>query len=229
MTQIGKNIKNARKKLNITQEELAEKISVTRQAVSNWENGKTEPDIDTVTKIAQIFGISIDELVGGELNDPEKSRNFKIHLKLGIIFTAIFVVLLALIIIFEPLIQKYYEFYYIGMPKLFLDWLFKPIMIISGTLGLICLICYSTGFYIKNKYIRRAFIIIGSLLILFITIYLFYVLFSFIIAHFFTRGPKLFLGMNYYVFLVSYPLIHAIGPIFLSLGLIKNEGVKRCP
>ncbi|MBQ3237157.1 MAG: helix-turn-helix transcriptional regulator [Oscillospiraceae bacterium] len=65
MTKIGKNIKSNRTKLGITQEELAEKINVTRQAVSNWENGKTEPDIETLTKIAQIFDISIDELVDG--------------------------------------------------------------------------------------------------------------------------------------------------------------------
>ena len=59
MTKIGKNIKSNRTKLGITQEELAEKINVTRQAVSNWENGKTEPDIETLTKIAQIFYIMI--------------------------------------------------------------------------------------------------------------------------------------------------------------------------
>ena len=49
MTSVGENIKNIRKKNNITQEELAEKLNVTRQAVSNWENGKTEPDIETFT------------------------------------------------------------------------------------------------------------------------------------------------------------------------------------
>ena len=43
MTSVGENIKKTRNKLGITQEELAEKINVTRQAVSNWENGKTEP------------------------------------------------------------------------------------------------------------------------------------------------------------------------------------------
>ena len=55
MTSVGENIKKTRNKIGITQEELAEKINVTRQAVSNWENGKTEPDIETLTKIAQIF------------------------------------------------------------------------------------------------------------------------------------------------------------------------------
>ena len=59
MTSVGENIQNIRKKNNITQEELAEKLNVTRQAVSNWETGKNEPDIETLTNIAQIFDISI--------------------------------------------------------------------------------------------------------------------------------------------------------------------------
>ena len=60
---VGKNIKNFREQKNITQEELAEKLSVTRQAVSNWETGKTQPDIDTLHKISDILEISIEELI----------------------------------------------------------------------------------------------------------------------------------------------------------------------
>ena len=87
MTSVGENIKNTRKKIGITQEELAEKLSVTRQAVSNWENGKTEPDIETLTKIAQIFDISIDELVDGIPKGITELRGKKVYLKLGIFFT----------------------------------------------------------------------------------------------------------------------------------------------
>lgn len=62
---IEKNIKNFREQKNISQVELAEKLNVTRQAVSNWERGKTQPDIDTLHKIADILEISIDELIYG--------------------------------------------------------------------------------------------------------------------------------------------------------------------
>ena len=54
MANFAKNIKAARLGAKLTQDELAEKISVTRQAVSNWENGKTEPYIDTLTKLAEV-------------------------------------------------------------------------------------------------------------------------------------------------------------------------------
>ena len=62
---IDKNIKHFREQKNITQDELAERLCVTRQAVSNWERGKTEPDIETLQKIADILEISIEELIYG--------------------------------------------------------------------------------------------------------------------------------------------------------------------
>lgn len=72
---VGKNIKNFREQKNITQEELAEKLSVTRQAVSNWETGKTQPDIDTLHKISDILEISIEELIYGTKRENKVIHN----------------------------------------------------------------------------------------------------------------------------------------------------------
>ena len=66
MDQIGKNIKKYRDERGITQEQLAEQMNVTRQAVSNWENAKTQPDLDTLFRLSQIFGISVEEMIYGE-------------------------------------------------------------------------------------------------------------------------------------------------------------------
>ena len=66
MNQVGKNIKRFREKKKITQEEMAQALFITRQAVSNWENGKTEPDIDTMQKIADFLNITMEELIYGE-------------------------------------------------------------------------------------------------------------------------------------------------------------------
>ena len=66
MNNIGKTIKNLRSEKNITQERLAEKLNVTRQAVSNWETGKTQPDIDTITKISDILEIPVEEIIYGQ-------------------------------------------------------------------------------------------------------------------------------------------------------------------
>ncbi len=70
---VGKNIKKYREGKKLTQDEIAEKLSVTRQAVSNWENGKTEPDIETLHKLAEAFEVSIEELIYGE-----RRKNFYI-------------------------------------------------------------------------------------------------------------------------------------------------------
>lgn len=63
MNKVASNIKKYRQEKNMTQDQLAEEVNVTRQAVSNWETGKTQPDIDTLTQIAEAFEISIEELI----------------------------------------------------------------------------------------------------------------------------------------------------------------------
>ena len=65
---VGENIKKIRVEKRMTQEELAEKLSVTRQAISNYETGKTQPDIETLNKIASIFEVSIEEVIYGYNN-----------------------------------------------------------------------------------------------------------------------------------------------------------------
>ena len=61
---LGKRIMENRKRLNLTQDKLAEKLDVTAQAVSKWENDQSYPDITMIPKLAEIFGISTDELLG---------------------------------------------------------------------------------------------------------------------------------------------------------------------
>lgn len=61
---LGKRVAACRKKLGITQDRLAEQLGVTAQAVSKWENDLSCPDIATLPKLAEIFGISVDALLG---------------------------------------------------------------------------------------------------------------------------------------------------------------------
>ena len=65
MRTVGNNIRKYREKAGISQEALAEKLNVTRQAVSNWELSKTEPDIDPLHRIADSLGVMIEELIYG--------------------------------------------------------------------------------------------------------------------------------------------------------------------
>lgn len=72
---IGRNIKSFRDNKNITQSELADKLCVTRQAVSNWENEKTEPDIETLHKIADVLEVTIEELIYGSKRETTVVHN----------------------------------------------------------------------------------------------------------------------------------------------------------
>ena len=66
MKQIGKKITNLRKANNMTQMELADKLGISFQAVSNWERGNTMPDISKLLELAEIFHISADTLLNGK-------------------------------------------------------------------------------------------------------------------------------------------------------------------
>ncbi|MGN0812063.1 MAG: helix-turn-helix domain-containing protein [Candidatus Coproplasma sp.] len=65
-TSIGERIAKLRNNSGLTQKELGDKLNITAQAVSKWENGLSEPDIDTLKKLSAIFNISVSELVDGE-------------------------------------------------------------------------------------------------------------------------------------------------------------------
>lgn len=66
MPKISKNIKKIRTEKNLTQDALAEKLHVTRQAISNWENDKTKPDIESFEALATALEVEVEELIYGE-------------------------------------------------------------------------------------------------------------------------------------------------------------------
>ncbi len=68
---IGENIAALRKKAGMTQEELSEKMCVTAQAVSKWENDLSYPDIENIRSMAKLFGVTVDELLNGQKDVPE--------------------------------------------------------------------------------------------------------------------------------------------------------------
>ena len=69
----GENVGYYRRQSNITQEELAEKLYVSRQTVSRWETDSTFPDVETLIKLCEIFGCNMDTLVRGDAQDGDSS------------------------------------------------------------------------------------------------------------------------------------------------------------
>lgn len=89
---IGKRIMENRKRLELTQDALAERLGVTAQAVSKWENDQSCPDIAMLPKLAEIFGITTDELLGrepssvvheAEVVQEEENENDGVHIQKG--------------------------------------------------------------------------------------------------------------------------------------------------
>ncbi len=71
---VSNQIKKYRKNAEMTQTELAEKLYTTRQTVSKWEQGTIEPNIDMLIQLAQLFDITVDELVTGEQSINKSSQ-----------------------------------------------------------------------------------------------------------------------------------------------------------
>ena len=95
---VGKFIKEIRLKNNLTQKEFADKLGVTFQAVSKWENGKNIPDIALLKEISKIFDVNIDEILEGEIKDKGNDKKSILMVLLAIV---IVILLIALIVIFH--------------------------------------------------------------------------------------------------------------------------------
>ena len=72
---LGKRLKAKRKEKNISQEQLAKELNISRQAISKWESGKAYPDIDNLILLRKIFGVSLDELIMEEEEKVEENNS----------------------------------------------------------------------------------------------------------------------------------------------------------
>lgn len=96
---VSAQIKKYRTKLCLSQEGLAEKVYVTRQTISNWENGKSCPDIHSLLLLSSLFNVSLDQLIKGDIEtmkeiiDEQEIKKFNYY---GTIFAVHFVLLIIL-------------------------------------------------------------------------------------------------------------------------------------
>lgn len=103
--ELGKQIKNYRKKGALSQDALAEKVYVSRQTISNWENDKSYPDVNSLVLLSEVFSVSLDQLIKGDVEEMkeqiqnEDQRKFE---QLSLVFT---VLLLLSMITVVPLVH----------------------------------------------------------------------------------------------------------------------------
>ena len=101
----GNHIKHYRNEKGLSQEELAERVYVTRQTISNWENNKNYPDINSIVLLSEVFEISIDNLIKGDLEEMKKEINSEEVKKLNFYSLMMAILMIAAIISLVPLIK----------------------------------------------------------------------------------------------------------------------------
>lgn len=103
--ELGNHIKHYRNEKGLSQEELAERVYVTRQTISNLENNKNYPDINSIVLLSEIFEISIDNLIKGDLEQMKKEINSEEVKKLNFYATMMGILMLAAFISLMPLLK----------------------------------------------------------------------------------------------------------------------------
>lgn len=125
MNKIGSNIKTLRESKNISQEELAQKLLVSRQTVSDYENGKKNPEIEVIIQIAEIFQTDANKLIYGF----EEAIDKKVKIR-----NIIQIILCLALFVAMHYIDKYFynlfSTYYIVGPRLFIDSAIWPFLYI---------------------------------------------------------------------------------------------------
>ena len=104
--EIGVQIKKYRTNMMLSQEELAGKVFVTRQTISNWENNKSYPDIHSLLLLSSLFNISLDQLVKGDIDIMRKEIGKEEHKKFNHVANVFTVLCIVDIVSFTHIEKK---------------------------------------------------------------------------------------------------------------------------
>lgn len=103
--ELGNKIKYYRGEKELSQEELAERVYVSRQTISNWENNKSYPDINSIVLLSEVFEISIDNLIKGDVEQMKKEINLEEVKKLNFYATMMVILMLVATILLMPMLK----------------------------------------------------------------------------------------------------------------------------
>lgn len=96
--ELGKQIKKYRQNAKISQEELADRIYVSRQTISNWENDKNYPDIHSLVLLSEVFQISMDTLIKGDIETMKEIINKEAIIELNR-YSTVYAILLITVVV----------------------------------------------------------------------------------------------------------------------------------
>lgn len=123
MNELSENIAILRKQNNMSQSDLANVLYVTPQAISRWERGETEPDVDTIKKLAEVFKVSVEEIIYGPVSKLSRHLRKVMHISyfvfsIVMVITSIISVVLAvtghnfltILFVFSGIVMVYFIF-----------------------------------------------------------------------------------------------------------------------
>lgn len=126
MANVGKQIKKLRMVRSMTQDDLAEQLFVSRQTVSNYETGKSNPDIDMLLHIAQVFETDVNSLIYG----PPVPSDRKREKRRAMILTAMTAALAGAMAFLIPWAKEYLRETFIAMPSYWLYYIGWPLLML---------------------------------------------------------------------------------------------------
>ena len=167
MNNIGKNIRQIRTARKMRQEELADALFVTRQTISNYETGRSNPDVETLTRIAVILETDVNTLIYGPPVSEEKKASYR---RLYIAGGILILLAIAYAILLPPLKDMAQTKYYI-MPLLLLRITLRPGLFFFAGRFMMLLIAALCGLKQKETKITKVLritmlVILGLLIIL---------------------------------------------------------------
>lgn len=214
MNAVGSHIRKLRKKNSMTQQALADRLNVTRQAVSQWENGSTQPDLDTLAAIAGVFGVDITEVIYGEKrtetsgSDPEQRKRY---LKGLIVFGGLWAVMLGLELFLRPYLSHLFRTEY-RLDFMYYRYFAEPLFYLLVPVAMLCGGSMVWDIRIRRRGVRRAIFAAAAL----------WLLFHYSVGLVYLRNgaplePRLI--YRYQVFALESPAIFLLPGVLLFLGL----------
>ena len=237
MARVGKNIKLLRTSQNMTQDDLAELLFVSRQTVSNYETGKSNPDLDMLVKIADVLKTDPNSLIY-EVPKPQSRKKELVRLCVA---AGILAVLVAAVLILTPIAKEIAARRFIPAPEVLIGLVLKPCMFLLS--GWVIMQAIFLIFGIKSlqqdyvKWIHR--IIIGMIAAYFVIIgpYLIWTIYCSILVwtkHSFSSSLHLgpvwnWLIMRLVIFCSRYSAVFIIPGIFLRATKPQRAAATQPP
>ena len=177
MNAVGKNLKVLRQRAGLTQDALAERLHVTRQAVSSWETGKTQPDIGTLTALAEALDADVRELIYGPGQMARPYARFQLRYIICAVVCAL--ILLAWFVMewtLEPYLTRLRIERFEVYPSMFYIFIVPSLAYAAAGVLIPSVVSLWGDIRLRSQMLRRCLLVLGLLALiphlLFVTAYL---------------------------------------------------------